>query len=422
VKFIFADSQDQIDPGYDFLTDSITPGRKPYWDDLYPHEVFKKPPYDGILVSRGIVGDATHHGKYSTPQSMRFKRVGAREFLRYPESRFPGSLVFGDNGAFAYIKEAVPPISVDQTLEFYAEGRFTHGCSTDHVILHFNDDLLANIDPGDAIRFRYDITLENASEFFKKAPELGKGFTPLGVVQGWSPQSMAMAASELLKMGYRYLAVGGLVPLKAPQIHAVLGHIQEVMKPYPEARLHLLGFAKADSIEEFVRYPIASFDSTSPLIRAFKDSSRNYYTSENSRLRYFSAIRIPQVHDNLKLRRLVRSGQVQLDVLIKAEKLALDAIRQVSEHTMDVEEAMQPIISYNRYLLMDMNETTQRDQLALIEKRYRDTLISRPWEKCDCEICKEVGVEVVIFRASNRNRRRGFHNLNVYKEHVRSIQ
>jgi hypothetical protein len=29
-----------------------------------------------------------------------------------------------------------------------------------------------------------------------------------------------------------------------------------------------------------------------------------------------------------------------------------------------------------------------------------------------------VGVEVIIFRASNRNKRRGFHNLGVYHKHL----
>ena len=41
---------------------------------------------------------------------------------------------------------------------------------------------------------------------------------------------------------------------------------------------------------------------------------------------------------------------------------------------------------------------------------YRKTLRSRPWDRCDCPICEELGIEVAIFRGNNRNRRRGFHN------------
>ena len=43
-------------------------------------------------------------------------------------------------------------------------------------------------------------------------------------------------------------------------------------------------------------------------------------------------------------------------------------------------------------------------------EEYQETLQNRPWEKCDCRICEEHGVEVCIFRGNDRNRRRGFHN------------
>jgi hypothetical protein len=41
---------------------------------------------------------------------------------------------------------------------------------------------------------------------------------------------------------------------------------------------------------------------------------------------------------------------------------------------------------------------------------YRDLLSAKPWERCECPICVENGIEVAIFRGNNRNRRRGFHN------------
>ena len=84
MKFIFADCQDYVDPRYDFLKDKYGDNRQIYWDDEYPHEIFKHAPYDGILVSVAIVGGVTGmSGKYSDAQVMRFNRVGAREFLRF---------------------------------------------------------------------------------------------------------------------------------------------------------------------------------------------------------------------------------------------------------------------------------------------------------------------------------------------------
>ena len=49
--------------------------------------------------------------------------------------------MWGDCGAFAYVKDDVPPYSVDEIVEFYADGQFTHGCSVDHIILNIKTEL-----------------------------------------------------------------------------------------------------------------------------------------------------------------------------------------------------------------------------------------------------------------------------------------
>src|SRR3546814_6336066 len=67
---------------------------------------------------------------------------------------------------------------------------------------------------------RFDITLENANAVWRATRDMSNRFTPLGVIQGWSPGSMAEAARRLVAMGYNYLAVGGTVPLKSPQIRS----------------------------------------------------------------------------------------------------------------------------------------------------------------------------------------------------------
>ncbi len=136
-------------------------------DDQYPHEFLDQAPYDGILVSRGIVGDARHTGKYSEAQLMRFRREGARRFLRYPLERFPGSMLMGDCGAFTYRNLPEPPFGAEDTVEFYADGGFTHGCSPDHLIFDFDDEGTdrALADVPDDVRRRYEITLQYAEDF-----------------------------------------------------------------------------------------------------------------------------------------------------------------------------------------------------------------------------------------------------------------
>jgi hypothetical protein len=49
-----------------------------------------------------------------------------------------------------------------------------------------------------------------------------------------------------------------------------------------------------------------------------------------------------------------------------------------------------------------------------IDARIQRTLKERPWQACGCAICASIGIQVVIFRGNNRNRRRGFHNTYVF--------
>jgi hypothetical protein len=53
---------------------------------------------------------------------------------------------------------------------------------------------------------------------------------------------------------------------------------------------------------------------------------------------------------------------------------------------------------------------------------YEMTLRAEPWRNCDCDICEDLGIEVVVFRGNNRNRRRGFHNMHqFYKDFNRRL-
>lgn len=423
MKFIYADSMDFVDPGYDFLQDRNAADRRPYWDDLYPHEILGYAPYDGILVSRGIVGDHRVSGKYSEAQAMRFRRAGARGFLRLDGPRFADLALFGDCGAFTYHKEPEPPYKPEEMVEFYDDAGFSHGCSVDHIIFDFDETLNAGLAGGsEDARRRFEITLENASEFLRSAKSLSSRFTPLGVIQGWSSGSMAEAAKRLVKMGYRYLAVGGMVPLKASQIRSCLHAIRSNIPP--DIALHVLGFAKADEIETFVPFGITSFDSTSPLIRAFKDSKSNYYLrNDQGRLEYYTAIRIPQALENTKLLRLVKQGDFRQEDLLTLERSALDAIRAFDLSEEGLEETLEAVLAYGTPAILGMpiDQASRSKALEELRARYKRTLSAQPWKRCHCAICRAISVEVIIFRASNRNKRRGIHNLAVFKNLVDNL-
>lgn len=420
MKFIFADSLDLVDPGYDFLNDRNAPGRKPYWDDAYPHEILGYAPYHGMLVSRGIVGDGPVKGKYTESQAMRFRRVGAREFLRLNTPEFADLALFGDCGAFTYVAEDKPPYTPIDTMEFYHDCGFTHGCSVDHIIFDFDESVIGMDGGSPEARRRFDITLENADAFLSEANR-ERNFTPMGVVQGWSPDSMAESARRLVAMGYDYLAIGGMVPLKADQIKRCLVVIRAAVPA--STRLHILGFAKPNEIHEFAPFNVTSIDTTSPLIRAFKDDKQNYWLGDGPRLSFYTAIRIPQAIENPRLQRHVRQGDFKAEHLIRMETKALAALRAYDHDDEDLERVLETVLEYNAVLATGQAYEHVRDKPTMqkLRDRYRTTLTDKPWRQCDCRICKDVGVEVMIFRASNRNKRRGIHNLAAFKTVVDAL-
>jgi hypothetical protein len=422
MRFIFADSLDYVDPAFDFIADRSSAERQPYWDDAYPHEILGYAPYDGVLVSKGIVGDHRVKGKYTASQARRFELVGARKFLRLDRPEFADLDIFGDCGAFTYVNEERPPYSPAEIAEFYDDCGFTHGCSVDHIIFDF-DVSAKGLTGGSAnAKDRFEITLENADAFRREAISVGAPFRPLGVVQGWSPGSMAEAARRLVSMGYDYLALGGMVPLKSPEIKQCLAAIRDVVPS--STRLHILGFAKADDIDSFHSFDIASFDTTSPLIRAFKDARQNYYLpGSGAGLRYFTSIRVPQALENPRLQRSVKRGHFRAEDLVAMEAEALTGLRAFDRGEADLEETLHQILTYSAPLVEEKPYQDCKDATSMLRlaERYRDTLENKPWTQCHCPICEHASVDVIIFRGSNRNKRRGIHNLAVFKSHIERL-
>jgi hypothetical protein len=276
----------------------------------------------------------------------------------------------------------------------------------------------------DLAKDRFHITQDNAREFLRASQHMPSNFTPVGVVQGWSPHSMALAAQSLIDMGYKFIAIGGMVPLKVPEIHSILRTIRENIGFPKNIGLHLLGFAKADNLNEFVQYGITSFDSTSPMLRAFKDDKNNYFTLDDSgEIQYYSAIRIPQATENLRLRNHVKTGRYRQEQLIGMERDALTLIRKYDRGLASLEEALDAILAYSAPLLNGgkVDQAKVERQLQMKRELYGRTLQDRPWKKCHCAICSEAGIDTIIFRASNRNKRRGMHNLSVFYKYLNQL-
>ncbi|WP_329106889.1 tRNA-guanine transglycosylase DpdA [Micromonospora sp. NBC_01699] len=407
MKYFFPDSQDQIDPSFDFLTEERDPMRVRQRDDLYAHEVFDSPPFHGLLVAKSIVDGYSSGvaGKYTGAQRNRLRREGARRFFRLDHVHGPLSIM-GDCGAFTYHQLDEPPFTVEEVIEFYDRNDFDYGISVDHIV--FNLKPLTPVDPGhESVQKwadRQDLTLDYANQFWKRCKDRKVRFEPLGVAQGWSPESYAKSVRELQRIGYSRIAMGGMVPYKTPEILACLAAVDG--ERHAGTQLHLLGISRCDNIPAFAEHGVTSFDSTSPFLQSFKDDRDNYYTPNST----YVAIRVKQVEGNPALRKRISAGEIDQRRAMTLERAALRRLREYDAGLATIDETLTAVHEYSQ--LVDPKVDRRAD--------YRRTLQDMPWKDCKCPLCRKEGITIAIFRGSERNKRRGFHNLYVFRNRLRT--
>ncbi len=402
MQYFIPEWDDRVDPGYDFLKDVSTPNRNLYENDVYAHEIFTIPNYDGILVSKVVVED-------SKTKKAKINEIGIHKFIH-----FQGS-VMGDCGAFGYFKEEVPPYNTEEILDYYDSLGFNYGVSIDHLIVgQFSE-------PG--IReTRYSLTIKNAEDFIQKHRIGGYNFTPIGAVQGWNPESYAKAVKAYIDMGYEYIALGGLARTPSKQIIEILKEIHPYLTS--RTRLHLFGIARINAIPAFRHLGVTSFDSASPLRGAWLDPKANYYTLSGKK---HAAVRIPFVDKySIRIKHLLNNGFSRDDLLLLEQK-AIQSLRKFDIGNLSIDETLQLLLAYDELLELprdgkvDPKAKERRQKLHKV--MYRELLQDKPWKYCDCKICQIIGVEAVIFRGNDRNRRRGFHNTYVfYKQFQEFLQ
>src|ERR1044071_3918312 len=167
MRYFIPDWDDRVDPGYLFDTDAHTPGRNPYLHDQYAHELYKTPPYDGILLSRATLDNDRRKREAIIAAG------SVHQYLRLPAN---GHQVLGDCGAFSYWQQENPPYTTEDILDYYQRLGFDLGVSIDHLIFA---ELEAEKER------RWQLTIDNAEEFLRLHRNGRYTFTPVGVAQGW---------------------------------------------------------------------------------------------------------------------------------------------------------------------------------------------------------------------------------------------
>ena len=404
------DWEDRIDPDFDFLNDSYSEEHNldPYEHDQYSHQVYKsKAPYDGILLSLSNFETKIKLLNNDHGQLTIRNKTNVRDYFKI--QKWSRIKTMGDCGAFSYVAKTEPPefYSVGHVAEIYGKLKFDLGVSPDHIAIKY---LLVK-ENGKRVYKRMSVkererrrklTLSNSEEFIDLVHEKRYKFRPIGVAQGYSPASYEKSVKTLISQGYDYIALGALVQYSNEEILKILRRIHPFLDGID---LHLFGVLRPHNINEFQELGVTSFDSASYFRKAWLRSGQNYLSPNGS---WYSAIRIPY-SNNKNLVEKAKQLNISQTKLEELEKSAYDALLRYQERKIDVTEALKSVMEYDRLLIRSSKGEEN------LEKRYKKTLDKRPWELCKCDICRKNRIDVVIFRGSNRNKRRGFHNTWVFR-------
>ena len=410
LKFYLPDWEDRVDPHFNFPNDTFSEGhiRSPYDNDCYAHQIYSdKQPYDGILISlsnfdtkiKVKVGD---HG-----QLLIRNKSSIKEYLKIP--KYSRIKIMGDCGAFSYVTQFEPPefYSVSHVAELYSKLKFDLGVSPDHIAIRYlqvkeNGKRTYKEQPETERERRRQLTLHNSEKFINLVRENKYRFRPIGVAQGHNPETYENSVKVLISQGYDYIALGALVQYNNEELLKILRRIS----PLLEGReLHLFGVLRPNYIEEFEKLGVTSFDSASYFRKAWLRSGQNYLSPDGT---WYSAIRIPY-STNKNLAKRAKQLKISQASLENLEREAYNALLLYQERKIDAVEALESVMKYDRLL------TRSSKGEGNLELRYKETLDQRPWDDCSCEICQKNGIDVIIFRGTNRNKRRGFHNTWVFR-------
>ncbi len=413
LKYFLPDWEDRLDPDFDFINDVYSKKHKnnPYEHDIYAHQLFEPPPYDGILVSLSVFQSKISLKNSNSKTYTIRNHTKIKDYLKIPND---SSLkVMGDCGAFGYVTEREPPLpfySVENVSDLYDKLGFDYGVSVDHLAVDYlmvkdeklNKRVKKHLSTYEKNR-RIKITLKNAEKFLKIHQQKQYGFIPIGVAQGYSLNTYRNSVVKLIIMGYNHIAIGGLVQYKSEFISDILKKIQPHTK---DISVHLFGVLRPGYLNEFEKFGATSFDSASFLRKAWLRSGQNYLAPNGE---WYAAIRVPQASNP----RLLKNADLNGFSKDNLEKMEQDAFQSLMDYDMGkikIDEVLEKILKYDNLFLRNSNDGIN------LKDKYKRTLLKKPWKSCNCNVCRKNGIHVVIFRGTNRNKRRGFHNTWIFRE------
>ncbi|MBZ0158184.1 MAG: hypothetical protein K8I29_18460 [Alphaproteobacteria bacterium] len=399
VSYFLPDWDDLLDENFNFESDTFSGVSRQEREDKHCCVLMKpKRICDGVLVS--LAQHVTSKGPLRRITGTEANSLAPKN-MRAQFGLGKDQLLFGDCGAFSYVNDDEPTISVEQAIALYELHGFDFGASVDHIPVPSIEQNGMKIKLSSTERqARVIRTKENALRFIDLARKRNVGFTPVGVIQALDSDGYAKTALLYHEYGYRYLAIGGLVPLPDALVEEIVVKVMAAvatLKPRPW--VHLFGIFRPKLQARFRELKVDSFDSATYFRKAWLRSDQNYLAPNG---KWYAALRVPITSDGRTRKRLEQSG-FDLVSLEAQEARVMEFLCRFDRDEAGVQEVLDAVIEYDKRL-------TRSSGVRSLRTAYEQTLNDRPWRLCDCPFCRQAGIHVLIFRGANRNKRRGAHN------------
>ena len=398
-SYFLPDWDDLLDPKFDFEQDAFSGKTRAERNDEHCCVLMKSNRMcDGILVSLAQQGSSKGPlRKLKGTEAAALSPLPLREHFGLSTDQY----LFGDCGAFSYVNEEQPTIPVEQAAALYELYGFDFGASVDHIPVRVINKKGKKTTLSHEKRIeRVEITRSNARRFIEATKKRKAAFNPVGTIQGLSPEQYAECVQEYYTLGYRHLAIGGLVPLKDGEIERIVrAVIASAKKLKDRPWIHLFGVFRPKLQDIFRELKIDSFDSATYFRKAWLRSDQNYLGTDGE---WYAALRVPMTSDG-RTRKRLEAVDADIDELEKEEREVLRLLCLYDDDQAEINDVLDAVLSYDQRLL-------RKSETKSMRKKYRRTLEKRPWRACECPFCREIGIHTLIFRGANRNRRRGSHN------------
>jgi tRNA-guanine family transglycosylase len=178
----------------------------------------------------------------------------------------PAALII-DSGAFQYHKEGrtLPPdVVLARQLHMSA------GLSLPISICHLDVPMLGTRNILELDR-RITRNLEQARWLMQYIVTHGlpAHVTPIGVIQGYTPERIYLVGQILAEMGYTSFALGSLAGMVASSRDELLRRVEAALEAVGP-NLHVLGVSSTTVLPQLVRAGVASIDSGAPIHEAWR--------------------------------------------------------------------------------------------------------------------------------------------------------